>query len=204
MIKTAWALTERFATIALESILKRSRMLLLFGVSLLLLACVNDLKEIERVSSMSETPQDISLGVELIYSDSAVVKAKMVSSKMIHHGDTNAYYEFPDDVLVIFYDETQKEARRVTSKYGIYREKQQLVELRNNVVATMADGTVFRSEELYWDDKRRMFYNTLPLTITSPSGDIVEGTSFESDEDFKNRKIMHLRSTYQLKEGEEF
>lgn len=178
------------------------RIVLLLGISLSLMACENDLKEIERVSSISETPQDISLGVELIYSDSTIVKVKMISSKMIHHSDTNAYYEFPDDVLIIFYDEQLKEERRVTSKYGIYREKQQLVELRNNVVATMADGTVFRSEELYWDDKRRMFYNTLPLTITSPSGDVVEGTSFESDEDFKNRKIMNLRSTYQLKEGE--
>ncbi|WP_169719462.1 LPS export ABC transporter periplasmic protein LptC [Olivibacter sitiensis] len=187
-----------------KSILINKRMLLplVAMAALLLSACENDLKEIQRVSSLSETPQDISLGVELIYSDSAMVKAKLISSKMIQHGDTSKFYEFPDDILVIFYNEKQQEDRRVTSKYGIYREKEQLVELRNNVVATMADGTVFKSEELYWDDGRRIFYNTLPLTITSPNGDIVEGTSFESDENFKNRKIMNMTSTYQLKDNE--
>lgn len=177
-------------------------MVLCFFLAAAFYACENDLREIERVSSIGETPIDVTLGVELIYSDSAVVKAKIISSKMVHQVDSNPYYEFPDDVLVIFYNENSKEERRVTADYGIYREQQKLVELRNNVVATMSDGTVFRSEELFWDDDKRIFYNTIPLTITNANGDIGEGSSFESDENFKNRKIRDFRSTYKLKEGE--
>lgn len=176
---------------------------LLFFMVLLLSACENDLKEVERIAHIdAEEPIDVSYGVTVVYSDSAVVKAKLISSKMIKHNTDSPFYEFPKDVLLIFFDENKKEERRVTADYGLYYEKKDLVELRHHVVVKMADGTVFKSEELFWDNTKRIFYNTLPLTITTPNGDSFEGNYFKSDENFEDRDINGLRGVYNLQEGE--
>jgi LPS export ABC transporter protein LptC len=169
----------------------------LFCALFLLSACENDLKDVERIANINaEEPVDISYGVTVIYSDSAVVKAKLISTKMIKHNVDSPFYEFPKDILLIFFDKNKKEERRVTAKYGLYYEKKNLVELRHDVVVTMADGTIFKSEELFWDNDKRIFYNTMPLTITTPNKDVFQGNFFESDESFENRKINGLRGVY--------
>ncbi|WP_166670702.1 LPS export ABC transporter periplasmic protein LptC [Olivibacter sp. XZL3] len=178
-------------------------MVSLFFAAFFLSACENDLKDVERIANINaEEPIDVSYGVTVVYSDSAIVKAKLISSKMIKHNIDSPFYEFPKDVLLIFYDKNQQEERRVTSKYGLYFEKKNLVELRHNVVVTMADGTVFKSEELFWDNDKRIFFNKLPLTITSPDGSILEGNFFEADENFEHRKINGARGVYNLREGD--
>jgi len=176
---------------------------LLFFTVLLLSACENDLKEVERIAHIeAEEPVDISYGVTVVYSDSAWVKAKLISSKMIKHNIDSPFYEFPKDVLLIFFDKNKKEERRVTADYGLYYEKKDLVELRHHVVVKMADGTVFKSEELFWDNTKRIFYNNLPLTVKTPNGDVFEGTSFEADETFAYRHVNNARFLYRLQEGE--
>jgi len=180
-------------------------MVSLFFAILFFSSCENELKDVERIANIeAEEPIDISYGVTLIYSDSALVKAKLISSKMIKHNIDSPFYEFPKDVLLIFYDKNKKEERRVTSDYGLYFEKKDLVELRHNVVVNMADGTVFKSEELFWDNTKRIFYNTMPLTIKTPNGDVMAGNFFEADENFDNRKVNGPRGVYNLKEGEGF
>lgn len=187
---------SRHATMTFKQI-----MVALFFIVLSMSACENDLKEVERIANIeAEEPIDISYGVNVIYSDSALVKAKLISSEMIKHNIDSPFYEFPKDVLLIFYDKDKKEERRVTSKYGLYFEKKDLVELRHNVVVTMADGTIFKSEELFWDNNKRIFYNKLPLTVTTPNGDVMEGNFFEADENFENRKVNGARFIYNLKE----
>lgn len=180
-------------------------MVALFFSLLLLGACENDLRDVERLANIeAEQPIDVSYGVTVIYSDSAVVKAKLISSKMLKHNVDSPFYEFPKDVLLIFYDKNKKEERRVTADYGLYFEKKDLVELRHHVIVKMADGTLFKSEELFWDNEKRIFYNTLPLTITSPDGSTLEGNFFEADENFEHRKINGARGIYNLKEEDTF
>lgn len=174
-------------------------------LALLLNSCENDLSDVRRVSDITEEePVDISYGVTILFSDSAKTKAKLVTNEMVHHNVDTPFYECPKDVLMIFYDEKLQEERRVTSDYGIYTEPKKLLELKHNVVVTMRDGTVFKSEQLFWDDDKRIFYNTMPLTVTTPNGDVIQGNFFEADENFENRKINGAHGVYNLQEGEEF
>jgi hypothetical protein len=81
---------------------------LLLGM-LLLGACENDLKKIKEISAKSVSqPIDTTRGVEVIYSDSAIVKGKMITSLLIHYDVskqvTKPYYTMPKGVKVIFYD----------------------------------------------------------------------------------------------------
>lgn len=52
----------------------------LLAVVVVLSSCENNLKEVEQIASKKlNVPLDRSTGVELIYSDNAIVKAKLIT-----------------------------------------------------------------------------------------------------------------------------
>ncbi len=165
---------------------------------LLFTACENDLKEVERVSNQkTEDPIDISYGVKVIYSDSAVVKAQLTTPKMLHFNTEDPYYEFPEGGLLIMYDSTRTETQRVKSDYAIQRVNTGITELRKNVVATRADGMTLKSEELIWDENEKRFYSNLPVTIII-NNQTSYGTSFWAKEDFSYFEITSQTGNFEF------
>lgn len=161
-------------------------------------ACENDLKEVERVSSQKiEDPVDVSYGVKVLYSDSAVVKAQLTTPKMLHFNTENPYYEFPQGGLLIMYDSTRSETQRVKSDYAIQRVNTGITELRKNVVATRADGMTLKSEELIWDENEKRFYSNLPVTIII-NNQVSYGTSFWAKEDFSYFEITSQTGNFEF------
>jgi LPS export ABC transporter protein LptC len=173
----------------------------ILGCLILLLSlssCENDLKDVERISSqIIEEPVDISYGVTVIYSDSAIVKAKMTSPEMKHFNTAEPYYEFPQGGLLILFDKDGNETERVNSEYAIQRENTGITELRKNVVVTRSDGLVIKSDELIWDDNKKIFYSNLPVTLIR-NGTEQHGTSFWANEDFSLVEATSLVGDFNL------
>ncbi|MGV3508840.1 MAG: LPS export ABC transporter periplasmic protein LptC [Sphingobacteriaceae bacterium] len=154
------------------------------------ISCENDLKEINRVSSRALDVQvDTSKGVEATFSDSAIVKGKLITPLMLNF-KKEKYYEMPKGLTVILYDENQKESSRIVADHGIIREDE-IAELRKNVVVTTQSGDTFKSEELFWDQKKKIFYSNQLVNITKPDGTSINGTHFESDQNFNNPIISN-------------
>ncbi|WP_207533794.1 LPS export ABC transporter periplasmic protein LptC [Desertivirga arenae] len=153
---------------------------------LLLSACENDLKDVERIASnKTSVPVDKSSGVTIIYSDSAVVKGKLITPELNNYTEQKRY-EMPKGLTIIFYDDKQEESSRVVADYGIRYETEKRVELRKNVVVTNVKGDVFKSEELIWDESKRMFYSNQLVNIIKQDGTNIKGSGFRSDENFDN------------------
>lgn len=151
----------------------------------LVTSCENDLRDVEKISNQKlAIPVDKSLGVTIIYSDSAVVKAKMTAPELNNYKTANPYYEMPKGVTIIFFDENQKESSRVVSDYAIRRENEKQVELRKNVVVTNVKGDIFKSEELIWDEGKQRFYSNQLVNIIKPDGTNIFGSGFQSDQNF--------------------
>jgi len=161
----------------------------LFG-SFFLLSCENDLKDIEKISSKKQSVKvDKSYGVEIIFSDSAVVKGKLLTPELDSYNTSDPYYYMPKGLTVIFYDQNQQETQRITADQGTWRENKKLIELRKNVVVTTKKGDVFKSEELFFDQNKKEFYSRLLVNIKKPDGTDLYGTGFRSDQNFNNPVI---------------
>jgi LPS export ABC transporter protein LptC len=156
----------------------------LFICMLLLSACENSLDDIKKIASKEEDqPKSTSRDVDVIYSDSAKVKARMLAPLMIELDDqTKGYQEMPKGVKVIFFDENLQEKGTITSDYAIRLEKENTITFRKNVVATNAQGEKFKSEELIYDQTAKKLYSTKPVQITMTNGNIMNGTGFKSNE----------------------
>jgi LPS export ABC transporter protein LptC len=155
---------------------------LLLGM-LLLGACENDLKKIKEISAkIVSQPIDTTRGVEVIYSDSAIVKGKMITPLLIHYDVAKPYYTMPKGVKVIFYDKFQKEIGNIVSDSAAQREKEHITEFYKNVVATNIKGETYKSDQLIWDQDKKILYSNKPVQITTVGGDIMNGVDFKSDD----------------------
>lgn len=167
----------------------KNPLLLLCGI-FLLASCENDLRDIEKISKKNTGVQvDKSYGVEIIFSDSAKVKGKLITPELHRYNTENPYEDMPKGLTVIFYDENQKETQRITAEHGTRRGKEMLIELRKNVVVTTANGDVFKSEELFYDENQEIFYSNVLVNITKLDGTNIYGTRFKSDQNFVNPVI---------------
>lgn len=156
---------------------------LLFGM-LLLGACENDLNKIKAVSAkLVSQPIDTTRGVEVIYSDSAILKGIMTTPLMIHYAIAKPYYKMPNGVKVIFYDAFAKETGNIVADSGIFRDAEKIVEFHKNVVCTNDKGETFKSDELIWDQVKKIIYSNKPVQMTTPTGDVMNGIDFKSDDD---------------------
>ncbi|GGH17151.1 LPS export ABC transporter periplasmic protein LptC [Mucilaginibacter phyllosphaerae] len=152
--------------------------------ALLLSACENDINKVKAIAAADATkPIQRTTGVDMIFSDDAIVKARLLTPLMIDY-DTkkNPYTIMPKGVKVILYSEDGN----VIADTGFYYKEKDLIVFRKNVVATKGDGSVYRSEELMWDMKKKQIYSDKKVVMTKPNGDEMTGTSFLSDDKFLN------------------
>lgn len=152
---------------------------------------MKDINAIENIQQ--EEAVDIYKDVKIIYSDSSVVKAQLTGPEMkIYHdttGGKNNNYEFEKGLQIIFFDPNGQETQRIKSDYGIQRATEGITEFRKNVIITMANGSIIKSEEIFYDENKKIYYNTVPITMDFKDGrGSFQATSFTSDLDFINVK----------------
>ncbi len=165
-------------------------------------SCENDLRDVSKIENIQqEEAVDISKDVKIILSDSAVVKAQLTGPEMrVYHdttGNKNSNYEFQKGIQIIFYDSEGKESQRIRSDYGKQRVLDGITEFKKNVVVNMADGSVIKTEELYYDEKKKIYYNDVPISFEfkDARGNLL-ATSFTSDTEFRNINGQNMTGFY--------
>jgi hypothetical protein len=118
----------------------------------------------------------------------------------MHHdtsGNKNGNYEFKKGLQIIFFDKYGIENQRITADYGLQRAKDNIIELRKNVVITLSNGSIIKTEEFFYDQANKKYYNTVPITFEMKDGrGNFQGSSFTSDSDFNNIKAENMTGFY--------
>lgn len=164
-----------------------------------LTGCENDLNNVRAIELRQQGEVEFTQEAEIIFSDSAKVKAKLKTPELYNHKIKDPYYEMPKGIEVVFFDEFQKQSSKVTSEYAIRKENQRIIELRKNVVAVNNKGETFRSEELIWDENLKRFYSNKVVHISTNKATI-SGTSFWATEDFSYYEIVQGAGPIQFNE----
>lgn len=179
-------------------------------ITMLLQACENDINKVRAISALeASTPVDSTIGVDVIYSDSAKVRSHVTAPLMLHHTSQQAtlmYYEMPKGVKIIFYDDklNQKVANydpdkhivaTVTSDYAVTSNNDKLIELRNNVVVKNTAGDVFTTQQLFYDANKKIVYSDKPCQLNKVDGTALNGTGFISNETFTDYRFKQGNGT---------
>jgi LPS export ABC transporter protein LptC len=143
-----------------------------FVIALLLvisLSCENNLEVVKSLSHLENIPDISGTNTEIIYSDSAKVKVRIVTTELdAYRKVKKPYLKFPKGLHVYFYNDSLKVNAEVYSKYAIYYENEKLWEARNDVVVVNKKGEKLNTEELYWDENKQIIYSSKYCRITTP------------------------------------
>lgn len=179
---------------------------IIFGIFLLflmqLLSSCNDddLQNAPAISSKKITlNRDRSYGVEIIYSDSAKVKAKGYAPILdqITPSQGAKYNEMPKGVKIEFFNDLLKSTGTIRSDYAINREIEKITIFRKSVVV-VNEKITFTTEELTWDENKRM-YTSPAGTVTSKDGSVITGTEFSAPQDFSTYRIVQAAGSAYVK-----
>lgn len=168
---------------------------------LALAACKNDLAEIEALADDYSTEVETAKEVEILYSDSAQVRVRVTGPTMLYHLDQSTpFQEFPDGVLVDFFDDKGEVTSQLTAQYGIRYENKAEVVVRDSVVWQSNEGEKLETEELIWDERRNKVYTKKFVVITRPD-EIIYGHGFEANQDFSYSRINAIEGRIKVEES---
>lgn len=170
----------------------------LLGIGLL--ACENDLAEVDDLQQLLDVKVERVEGVEILYSDSAQVKVRITGPVMLNNLDrTEPYQEFVDGILVEFFGEEEKVTSTMVAKYAIRYDRRGEVIVRDSVVWQSIDRQKLETEELIWREKEEEVFTKKFARITT-AREIIEGYGFRANQDFSNAKIQQVEGIISVDE----
>ena len=149
---------------------------------LLLAACEGDREHLaQAVKENDSLPFLRSKGISTLISDSGIIRYKLVAEEWDIHTHTQpATWKFNKGLLMERFDENFHIDLYVQADTA-FLHRQRTWELRGRVAIRNSEGTLFRTEELFWDMDEHQMWNTTFMRITTPEREL-QGTHFRSNE----------------------
>lgn len=124
-------------------------------------------------------------GISTLISDSGVIRYKLVAEEWHIFNTTNPpTWSFQKGFFMERYDEKMNIDLYVQADTA-YLHEQRTWELRGRVVVKNMQGTLFMTEELFWDMDEHNMWNHMPMDIIMPDREL-HGTDFRSNEQMTN------------------
>ena len=179
-------------------ILYMKSIIVLLG-AIMLLACKNDIKEVNALAERQKRPDMTGENLELVYSDSARIKYRVLAPEYIKvNSEKEKYEEFPKGIHVLSYDPAGKMIGSIKAKYAKKLEDEMLWEARNEVVIINAEGKKLETELLYWDMKKELIYSDRYVKL-SADGQIIEGNNgFHSDQNLNHPVFENISGSIEV------
>ena len=167
-------------------------------------SCENDIAVVNSVTAAKEKELPIESGkdVEIIYSDSAVVRAKLTAPELNRYNGKKPYSEMPKGMNVIFYDQFHNVQSKLTANYGIGYDSgngMERMEADGNVVVINEKGEQLNTEHLVWNAVTKKIYTDKFVKITTKD-QIIWGDGLEANQDFSKYQIKNVKGQIDVKD----
>ncbi len=185
-----------------RSLLIKKSILISLLAAMLLSACRNTFEEIEQYIIYKDVPVNVTRDVEMIYSDSGVVKMLLRAPLLNSYEGDNPYAEMPEGLKVFFYNSDMSISSYLTAKYAISYENTRIMEAKKNVVIVNDEGERLNTEHIVWNQNEKRISSNKFVKITTPDK-IMYGDGLESDETFSDWIITSPRGEIYISEEDE-
>lgn len=166
-------------------------------------ACSTDINDINNLTENDDQPFEIMENAKLLYSDSAVLKVKLITPLIQRFSGNRNEIVFPNGIDVSFYSDGINIQSTLQANYAIKKTKTDITEIKENVILKNFKGDQLNTEHLIWDEKNAILKSEKEVTIITQT-EIIKGTGFEADQEFNSYKINNITGTILLNENEEF
>lgn len=161
----------------------RKLSLVFFLVFIALFVACSEEKEhtAAAVNENDSLPFMSATGISTLISDSGVVRYKIVAEEWLIYGISGpSTWKFLHGFFMERFDENMHADLFVQADTA-YLHQQQIWELRGRVVIKNLEGTLFLTQELFWNIDNHTMWNHMPMDIYMPEREL-HGTDFRSNE----------------------
>jgi LPS export ABC transporter protein LptC len=161
----------------------------ILSLPLLLLACEKPSNIDRQVFTQDDVAVEVGRDVEILYSDSAVVRVRVTGPLLLNHNDReNTRQEFPKGVKIDFLEPDLSVRSTLVAKNATRMPEKQIIIVRDSVVLNTIKHERLETEELIWDEKTAKIRTDKFVKVTQP-GEVVYGFGLEAEQDFSYWKI---------------
>lgn len=139
--------------------------------------------------------------VEINYSDNGVVRIKAIAPTATRFNKDKPYFEFSDGIKILFYNEQHNIESTLTAKYATAYENSHSMTARDSVVVINSKGEVLNTDELIWDEDKKIIYSNSFVKIRTPD-EIIYGNGMTANENFTGYVIKNITGTIKVKSGD--
>jgi LPS export ABC transporter protein LptC len=166
---------------------------------LLLAGCGNDLETVNAITHNYSMPVMSAKNIEVVFSDSGRIQAKVYSILLNRYSSPEPCMEFPRGFKVTIFDTELRTETTIMANYGKRKEFARIMEAKGNVIVrNEVKKQQLNTEQLTWDENRRMIYTAEPVKITTLDK-IVFGKGLRSNESFSDYTILHVYGQMMVK-----
>jgi len=129
--------------------------------------------------------------IEVIFSDSGRLQAKLTSPLLKRYLGETPCTEFPNGFKVYIFDSIRRVSSTISGNYGKRREFAHTMEARGNVVVrNELKKKQLNTEHLIWEEYKNLIYSDTKVRITEP-GKILFGDGIQANESFTWYRIIN-------------
>ena len=166
--------------------------------ALLLSSCKNDLAEARLVVSRANVNLEKGKEVEINYSDRGVTRIKAIAPTATRFNNSKPYLEFSDGIKILFYNERREIESTLTAKYATAYENSHSMTARDSVVVINNKGEIMNTDELIWDEDKKIIYSNSFVKIRT-ADEIIYGNGMTANENFTGYVIKNITGTIKVK-----
>jgi LPS export ABC transporter protein LptC len=173
---------------------------ILLAITFIWTSCENDIEKVKIVTNKKAMPIEKGKDVEILYSDSARIKARLLAKELNRFAEKQPYVEMPKGIKMYFYDSNQKVNSTLTSEYAkvLQFPDNNIMEAKRKVVVVNEKNETLNTEHLVWNQKEETIVSDAYVTITTKD-EIIMGDGLESNQSFTKYKIKKMKGIINLK-----
>ena len=161
----------------------------IFGISAAL-GCTDSIKETRQVFTQNDVAVEIGREVEILYSDSALVRVRVTGPVLHNHSSPEKpRQEFPEGIQMDFISPDLSVRSVLTAKTATRYQEEGKIIVRDSVVLTTVKQEKLETEELIWDERTGKIRTEKFVKVSQP-GEIIYGFGLEAEQDFSYWKIL--------------
>ncbi len=162
----------------------------------------NDMAKVKSMFNETDADMEVADSVRFTYKEGAYIRAVVTGKTVRRYTKTQNKLEFPDGLLVKFYDQL-KLISVMKADYAEHNEEEQLIKVTGNVYMENARYETMETQELIWSIRNKRVYTDKPIKIKTTDNTIY-GFGFDSDEDFSNYTIRKVTGIVAVDDAQGF
>lgn len=163
-------------------------------------SCENDLNTVKNFTELGVSTPEIVKNVNIIYSEKALLKVELKAPVLERYFTPEPYLNFTSGVSVVFFDDKGAISSTLSAKHAVRKEQEHRTELRDSVVWISPKNERLETEELIWDEQKKLVYSEKDVKITTAT-ESISGKKFEADQNFTRYRIHKITGIVQVKSG---